>query len=68
MSVQVGRAFVRLREIVATHKALARELDELERRLASHDTAIAGLVQAIRDLATPPRPNPKRRIGFIVDD
>lgn len=68
MSVQVVRAFVRLREMVANHKELARKFDELERRVASHDTAIATLIQALRELAMPAAPKPKRRIGFIVDD
>ncbi len=67
MSVRVVRAFVRMREMVASHRELGRKLDELERRVAGHDTAIASLVQAIRELATPPQPSPKRRIGFIAD-
>jgi hypothetical protein len=68
MSVRVVRAFVRLREMVASHRELGRKLDELERRVSGHDTAIASLVRAIRELATPPQPKPRRRIGFIMDD
>jgi hypothetical protein len=68
MSVRVVRAFVRLREIVASHKELGRKLNELEQRVSSHDTAITGLVRAIRELAAPPEPKPRRRIGFITGD
>ena len=68
MSVQVVRAFVRLRELVAANKELARKLDELERRVSHHDEAITSIVKAIRELATPPEPKPKRRIGFILEN
>jgi len=64
-SLHVVRAFVRLREMVAASKELAKKLDELERRVSRHDQAITGIVKAIRELATPPEPKPKRRIGFL---
>jgi len=68
MSLHVVRAFVRLREMVAANKELAKKLDELERRVSHHDEAITDIVRAIRELATPPEPAPKRRIGFISGD
>ena len=68
VSVFVVRAFVRLREMVAANKELAKKLDELERRVSHHDEAITSIVKAIRELATPPEPKPKRRIGFISGD
>ena len=68
MSLHVVRAFVRLREMVAANKELAKKLDELERRVSHHDEAITSIVKAIRELATPPEPKPKRRIGFISGD
>lgn len=68
MSVHVVRAFVRLREMVAANKELAKKLHELERRVSHHDDAITSIVKAIRELATPPKPPPRRRIGFITDD
>jgi hypothetical protein len=54
MSVHVVRAFVRLREIVAAHKELAKKLDELERKVSSHDQTIVGVIDAIRRLTAPP--------------
>lgn len=66
-SLHVVRAFVRLREMVSANKELAKKLDELERRVSHHDAAITGIVKAIRELATPPEPKPRRRIGFITD-
>jgi cell division septum initiation protein DivIVA len=68
MSLHVVRAFVRLREMVAANKELSKKLDELERRVSHHDEAITSIVKAIRALATPPEPKPKRRIGFVSGD
>jgi len=64
-SVYVVRAFVRLRELLATNKALTQKLAELERTVASHDVHIQSLFEAIRRLMTPDPPKP-RRIGFRV--
>jgi phage regulator Rha-like protein len=63
MSVHVVRAFVRLREMLATHKELAKKLAELELRLEGHDQAIHNLFETIRQLINPPDSKP-RRIGF----
>ncbi|HJQ61723.1 MAG TPA: ORF6N domain-containing protein [Burkholderiales bacterium] len=67
VNIEIMRAFVRLREMIATNKELSGKLDELERKVATHDQAIAGLISAIRELATPISPKPKRRIGFVSD-
>jgi hypothetical protein len=69
MSVFVVRAFVKLREVLATHKELAHKLAELERKLENHDESIRSLVAAIRQLMAPPeQKSPKRRIGFMVEE
>lgn len=60
MSLYVVRAFVKLRELLASNRELARRLDELEGKLSTHDTAIIGIIKAIRELTIPP-PEPKRR-------
>ena len=62
------RAFVRLRSMVAANAELATKLEELERRDSGHDQAITSIVRAIRELAAPPDPTPKRRIGFVSAD
>jgi len=63
MSVFVVRAFVRLREMLATNQQLARKIDELEQRLDTHDASIQELIEAIRELMAP-LPASGRRIGF----
>jgi hypothetical protein len=62
--VFVVRAFVQLREMLSSNKELARKLNELERKLTTHDHAITELIEAIRQLMTPPEPKKKRPIGF----
>jgi hypothetical protein len=66
-SVFVIRAFVRLRQIIVTHRELARKIDELERRSKGHDTQIRALVDAIRRLMAPDS-GKQKRIGFGVKD
>ncbi len=68
VSVHVVRASVRLREMIAANKGLAKLLDELECRVSHHDEAITGIIKAIRELAAPAETKPKRRIGFISED
>jgi len=63
VSVFVVRAFVKLREILTTHKALAHKLAELESKIETHDEAIRSLVSAIRQLMAPPAVGQKK-IGF----
>lgn len=67
VSLLVVRTFVKLRELLATHKELAVKLDQLERKVVGHDQALAGLIDAIRGLMSAPEPGKKRSIGFIVD-
>jgi hypothetical protein len=69
MSVFVVRAFIKLREMLATHNELAHKLAELERKLQNHDESIRSLVVAIRQLMRPLEPEPpKKRIGFLVEE
>ena len=63
MSVFVVRAFIRLREMVSTHRELSRRLAELEKRLGSHDEQIQLILKAIRRLMAPPE-KPSKKIGL----
>ena len=64
-SVYVVRAFVRLREVLASNQELAAKLDQLEKKLSSHDQAIVGILEAIRQLMRPPAAT-SRPIGFVT--
>ena len=62
-SIYVVRAFIRLREILLTHKELAIKLQELELRIDHHDEQITAILEAINQLLTLPKTD-KRKIGF----
>ena len=70
MSVYVVRAFVQLREVLSSNKELAARLDALEsrieRKLTTHDDAIAEMLATIRKLLQP-QPSKGRGIGFTAD-
>lgn len=68
VNIEIMRAFVRLREVLAGNKELAAKLGELERKLKGHDQAIAGILDAIRQLMAPPPATKKRSIGFITTE
>jgi len=68
VNIEIMRAFVRLREMLTSNKELAKKLEELERKLQTHDQAITGILNAIRELMRPPEPPKKRRIGFVQTD
>ena len=60
VNIEIMRAFVRLRQLVASHADLARRLDELE---GKYDEQFREVFDAIRALMTPPESR-RRRIGF----
>jgi phage regulator Rha-like protein len=65
VNIAIMRAFVRLREIMSTHKDLAAKLEKLERKLGEHDDHFQVVFDAIRKLMAPPPPAAKKgRIGF----
>jgi phage regulator Rha-like protein len=63
MSVFVVRGFVRMREMLAKNRLLAAKIDELDRRLETHDASIQDIIDAIKELMIPEGPS-KRKIGF----
>lgn len=64
ISVFVVRAFVKMRELTMVNKEIVQKLAQLESEVGGHDEAIAGLIDAIRQLMAPPEPKKKRSIGF----
>jgi phage regulator Rha-like protein len=61
VNIAIMRAFVWLREMLATHADLARKLNALEKK---YDQQFQVVFEAIRQLMTPPKPAKRRRIGF----
>ena len=64
VNIAIMRAFVKLREVMTTHKELATKIEALETRFASHDKEIQVIFEAIKTLLAPPQGPPKNRIGF----
>jgi hypothetical protein len=64
VNIAIMRAFVKLREVIATHKELAQKIGELESKFRKHDSQIDAVFDAIRQLLAPKPVPPGRRIGF----
>jgi hypothetical protein len=64
VNIAIMRAFVKLREVIATHKELAQKIAELEHKFQMHDAHIVAVFDAIRQLIEPKPVPSKRRIGF----
>ncbi len=60
-NIAIIRSFVRLRQLLATNKNLARRLANMEKK---YDQQFKAVFEAIRKLMTPPEPKQKHRIGF----
>jgi phage regulator Rha-like protein len=64
VNIEIMRAFIRLRQILASHVELARKLDALEKK---YDAQFKQVFEAIRQLMAPPEPK-RRPIGFRKGD
>lgn len=64
VNIAIIRAFVKLREVLLTHKELAQKLEELERKHQLHETDIQVIFEAIKRLLEPPDEPPRPRFGL----
>ena len=67
VNIAIIRAFVKLREILSTHKKLAHKLQELEKKIENQGEKIYTIFEAINSLMAPPGKK-KRKIGFKRED
>ncbi len=69
VNIAIMRAFVRLKQVLATHKELARKLKEIEKKVDRHDKYVIVMFEIIKELTKPlplpPPPKPKGPIGFV---
>ena len=63
VNITIVRAFVKLREMIASNKELAKRLYELEKK---YDAQFKVVFDAIRQLMTPPEEPKKKKIGFVA--
>jgi len=79
VSVYVVRAFVKLREVMASHRDLAQKLEELEQKAEAlalrHDNfarntrmQLKQVFEIIQELMEPSEPAKKRPIGFVIHE
>jgi len=66
VNIVIMRSFVKLREIISTHKKVAIKLKDLESKLQEHDEQIIQVIQLINQLINPD-PKPIKKIGFTID-
>jgi len=65
VNIQIMRAFVKLRELMVSHKELACKIEKLERKYNEHDESLGIIFDAIKRLFAQPS-KPKKQIGFHV--
>ena len=64
VNIAIMRAFIKLREVLLTHKELAQKLEDLERKYQLHETDIQVIFEVIKKLIEPPDEPPKPRFGM----
>jgi len=64
VNIEIMRAFIHMRQMLASNEAMKAQLEELERKVSSHDQAIVGIFKSLHELMNPQRTN---AIGFTVD-
>ncbi len=65
ISIYVVRAFIKIREMLATHKNLIKEFEKMKRTQKEHSQHIINILNVIRQLIDPPEPKvPKEPMGF----
>jgi len=67
VNIEIMRAFVRLRRAALVSRQIMGLVEELSKRVDSHDLAITDLVESIRALVSPPDAGRSRPIGFTAD-
>jgi len=67
MNILIIRAFIKLRELIASHKDLADRIEKLEANQDQHASVINILAEEIDNLKLPPPESPRKRIGFTVE-
>ena len=63
MSIKIIDVFIKLRELLLTHKDILLKLEQLENKITNHDENIKLIFEALKQLINPPQP-PRQRIGF----
>ena len=73
VNIQIMRVFVKLKEMMSSHKDLARKIDDLEKKFQVHDQKIIQIFDAIRRMMAAPAPEQegpdpykRHKVGYIA--
>ena len=66
VNIQIIRVFVKLKQILISHKDLEKKIENLERQYLDHDKKIIAIFQAMRQLLEPPQDEKKEPFGFRI--
>lgn len=64
VNIEIMRAFIHMRQMLSSNEAMRTQLEELERKVASHDQAIVGIFKTLHQLMSPQHTN---AIGFTAE-
>lgn len=67
MNIFIVRAFIKMREMLATHADLALKISEIERKQKEHGDQLSAVYSVVKQLMNPPV-GPKKKIGFVPED
>jgi len=67
VNIQIVRVFIKMREMMLTHKNILLQLEKIEKKLTRHDDDIALIFEYLKQLLDPPQ-TPRRKIGFKRSD
>jgi hypothetical protein len=65
VNIQIIRAFTRLRQLISSHKALARKIEVLEKKYDKHEIELSSVFKLLKKLMEPPADKPAKKIGFL---
>jgi len=63
VNIQIIRIFTKMREIILTNKEIIKTLEQIEKKIVSHDNDIQIIFNYLRELINPPE-KPRKEIGF----
>ena len=67
VSIQIIEIFVKIREMLLTHKDILLQLEKMEKKLTGHDEDIALIFEYLKKLLNPPQ-TPRNKVGFRRKD
>ena len=64
LSLYLVRAFVKMRDEIASNLSVLRRLSEIDKKLLEHDVVLREVIERLQPLLSPPPEKPKPKIGF----